>query len=166
MGELYGEYNLMTNEWTDGLGSTLIRNAVADVTPDKKWVVSDGPAGAQALAAALPSLPALRELYLGGNALGGEVVRDRGLQPPREVRLRQRTRARGRGARLVARRRRRLGLLGRAAVEARPRWRRAGGGLLGAVRGCGRSRPDYRGRSRGDALRPRSRPPRTALHPA
>jgi dynein heavy chain len=29
MGELYGEYNLQTNEWTDGLGSTLIRNAVA-----------------------------------------------------------------------------------------------------------------------------------------
>jgi dynein heavy chain len=46
MGELYGEYNLMTNEWTDGLGSTLIRNAVADVTPDKKWVVFDGPVDA------------------------------------------------------------------------------------------------------------------------
>lgn len=25
MGELYGEYNLMTNEWSDGLASTLIR---------------------------------------------------------------------------------------------------------------------------------------------
>ena len=46
MGELYGEYNLMTNEWTDGLGSTLIRNAVADTTPDKKWVVFDGPVDA------------------------------------------------------------------------------------------------------------------------
>jgi len=29
MGELYGEYNLGTGEWTDGLGSTLIRNAAA-----------------------------------------------------------------------------------------------------------------------------------------
>ena len=46
MGELYGEYNLMTNEWTDGLGSTLIRNAVADPTMEKKWVVFDGPVDA------------------------------------------------------------------------------------------------------------------------
>eukprot|EP00955_Chlamydomonas_euryale_P064842 359090-Chlamydomonas_euryale.AAC.1 len=46
MGELYGEYNLLTNEWTDGLGSTLIRNAVADTAPDKKWVVFDGPVDA------------------------------------------------------------------------------------------------------------------------
>ena len=37
MGELYGEYNTMTNEWTDGLGSTLIRNAVSDTTHEKKW---------------------------------------------------------------------------------------------------------------------------------
>ena len=46
MGELYGEYNLMTNEWTDGLGSTLIRNAVADTAIDKKWIVFDGPVDA------------------------------------------------------------------------------------------------------------------------
>ena len=38
MGELYGEYNLMTNEWTDGLGSTL--SATPPLTYlDKKWVV-------------------------------------------------------------------------------------------------------------------------------
>ena len=36
MGELYGEYNLLTNEWTDGLASTLIRQAVADTTDDRK----------------------------------------------------------------------------------------------------------------------------------
>jgi dynein heavy chain, axonemal len=46
MGELYGEYNLLTNEWTDGLGSTLIRNAVNDSTPDKKYVCFDGPVDA------------------------------------------------------------------------------------------------------------------------
>jgi dynein heavy chain, axonemal len=46
MGELYGEYNLLTNEWTDGLGSTLIRSAVADTTPDKKFVCFDGPVDA------------------------------------------------------------------------------------------------------------------------
>lgn len=46
MGELYGEYNLLTNEWTDGLGSTLIRTSVADTTPDRKWTVFDGPVDA------------------------------------------------------------------------------------------------------------------------
>jgi dynein heavy chain len=43
MGELYGNYNLLTNEWTDGLGSTIIRNANSDQTDDKKFVVFDGP---------------------------------------------------------------------------------------------------------------------------
>ena len=43
MGELYGNYNLMTNEWTDGLGSTIIRNANGDTSDDKKFVVFDGP---------------------------------------------------------------------------------------------------------------------------
>jgi dynein heavy chain len=46
MGELYGEYNKLTNEWSDGLGSTLIRSAVADTSPDRKWVVFDGPVDA------------------------------------------------------------------------------------------------------------------------
>ena len=46
MGELYGEYNLLTNEWTDGLASTIIRQCVADTTPDRKWVVFDGPVDA------------------------------------------------------------------------------------------------------------------------
>jgi dynein heavy chain len=46
MGELYGEYNLLTNEWTDGLASTLIRQAVADEGPDQHWVVFDGPVDA------------------------------------------------------------------------------------------------------------------------
>jgi dynein heavy chain len=46
MGELYGEYNLLTNEWTDGLASSIIRAAVSDTTPDRKWVVLDGPVDA------------------------------------------------------------------------------------------------------------------------
>ena len=46
MGELYGEYNLLTNEWTDGLGSSVIRGCVQDTTPDRKWVVFDGPVDA------------------------------------------------------------------------------------------------------------------------
>ena len=43
MGELYGEFNELTQEWTDGLASTLIRAAVADESEDKKWTVFDGP---------------------------------------------------------------------------------------------------------------------------
>jgi dynein heavy chain len=43
MGELYGQYNSLTGEWMDGLGSTLIRSAVNDATPEKKWIVFDGP---------------------------------------------------------------------------------------------------------------------------
>lgn len=46
MGELYGEYNLLTNEWHDGLASNLIRAAVADTSPDRQWVVFDGPVDA------------------------------------------------------------------------------------------------------------------------
>jgi dynein heavy chain len=46
MGELYGEYNLLTNEWTDGLASTIIRGAVGDTSLDRKWVVFDGPVDA------------------------------------------------------------------------------------------------------------------------
>ncbi len=46
MGELYGEYNALTSEWKDGLASTLIRSAVTDSTPVRKWVVFDGPVDA------------------------------------------------------------------------------------------------------------------------
>jgi len=46
MGELYGEYNALTSEWKDGLASTLIRSAVTDTTPVRKWVVFDGPVDA------------------------------------------------------------------------------------------------------------------------
>lgn len=43
MGELYGEYSSLTNEWKDGLGSALIRAAIADPSNDRKWVMFDGP---------------------------------------------------------------------------------------------------------------------------
>ena len=46
MGELYGEYNTLTAEWKDGLASTLIRSAVGDASPVRKWVVFDGPVDA------------------------------------------------------------------------------------------------------------------------
>ncbi|XP_060775597.1 dynein axonemal heavy chain 2 [Neoarius graeffei] len=43
LGELYGEYDLSTNEWTDGVLSALMRAACADEKPDEKWIVFDGP---------------------------------------------------------------------------------------------------------------------------
>jgi len=47
MGELYGEYNVLTNEWQDGLASSIIRACVAQSTnEDRRWVVFDGPVDA------------------------------------------------------------------------------------------------------------------------
>ncbi|XP_040604880.1 dynein heavy chain 2, axonemal isoform X1 [Mesocricetus auratus] len=43
LGELYGEYDLSTNEWTDGILSSVMRVACADEKPDEKWILFDGP---------------------------------------------------------------------------------------------------------------------------
>ncbi len=43
MGELYGEYHPLTSEWQDGLASTLIRGAAADLSNARKWLILDGP---------------------------------------------------------------------------------------------------------------------------
>lgn len=43
MGELYGEFNELTQEWTDGLGSTIVRRQVREVTDDKLYIMFDGP---------------------------------------------------------------------------------------------------------------------------
>ncbi|XP_039087571.1 dynein heavy chain 2, axonemal [Hyaena hyaena] len=43
LGELYGEYDLNTNEWTDGVLSSVMRAACADEKPDEKWILFDGP---------------------------------------------------------------------------------------------------------------------------
>jgi dynein heavy chain len=46
MGELYGEVDFNTQEWTDGLASKIMRNASEDQTDDKFWTVFDGPVDA------------------------------------------------------------------------------------------------------------------------
>ncbi|XP_014674130.1 PREDICTED: dynein heavy chain 1, axonemal-like [Priapulus caudatus] len=46
MGQLYGEFDLMTHEWTDGILSSLIRVGSAATDDDKKWYVFDGPVDA------------------------------------------------------------------------------------------------------------------------
>ena len=46
MNELYGNFDLMTNEWTDGLVAMIIRELVGVESPDRKWIIFDGPVDA------------------------------------------------------------------------------------------------------------------------
>ncbi|XP_065175861.1 dynein axonemal heavy chain 2-like isoform X2 [Sycon ciliatum] len=43
LGELYGEFDLSTNEWTDGVLSSVMRQICADEKPDEKWLLFDAP---------------------------------------------------------------------------------------------------------------------------
>ncbi len=43
MGELYGEFNELTQEWVDGLASTMIRAAAMTESTSRNWTVFDGP---------------------------------------------------------------------------------------------------------------------------
>lgn len=43
MGELYGQFDEITHEWTDGLLPRVIRDCIADTSADKKWIIFDGP---------------------------------------------------------------------------------------------------------------------------
>ncbi|XP_076295130.1 dynein heavy chain 2, axonemal kl-2 [Lasioglossum baleicum] len=46
LGELYGEYNLSTGEWHDGVISSIMRKTCSEDTPDEKWILFDGPVDA------------------------------------------------------------------------------------------------------------------------
>ncbi|XP_030634236.1 dynein heavy chain 1, axonemal [Chanos chanos] len=46
MGQLYGEFDLLTHEWTDGILSSLIRGGAASMDEEKKWYMFDGPVDA------------------------------------------------------------------------------------------------------------------------
>nr|CAD7588833.1 unnamed protein product [Timema genevievae] len=46
LGELYGEVNLFTLEWKDGLLGIMVRLAVQCTTDDHQWVICDGPVDA------------------------------------------------------------------------------------------------------------------------
>eukprot|EP01135_Chromosphaera_perkinsii_P005558 Nk52_evm107s352 gene=Nk52_evmTU107s352 len=43
LGELYGEFDLATSEWSDGVLSNVMRTVCSDEKTDEKWVLLDGP---------------------------------------------------------------------------------------------------------------------------
>ncbi|KAJ3073482.1 Dynein heavy chain 1, axonemal [Podochytrium sp. JEL0797] len=46
MGQIYGEFDQQTHEWTDGILPCLMREGIEDGLPDKKWYCFDGPVDA------------------------------------------------------------------------------------------------------------------------
>lgn len=46
LGELYGEVNLGTGEWLDGVLSSIMRKICSDESSTKKWMLFDGPVDA------------------------------------------------------------------------------------------------------------------------
>nr|XP_012223058.1 PREDICTED: dynein heavy chain 2, axonemal-like [Linepithema humile] len=46
LSELYGEYNLSTGEWLDGVISSIMRKTCSEDTADEKWILFDGPVDA------------------------------------------------------------------------------------------------------------------------
>eukprot|EP00106_Octopus_bimaculoides_P014248 XP_014781690.1 PREDICTED: dynein heavy chain 2, axonemal-like [Octopus bimaculoides] len=43
LGELYGEFDLSSNEWSDGVLSSIMRQTCSDEKKDEKWIIFDGP---------------------------------------------------------------------------------------------------------------------------
>ncbi|XP_049940877.1 dynein axonemal heavy chain 1-like, partial [Schistocerca serialis cubense] len=46
LGQLYGEFDALTHEWTDGILASLVRGGASAEDDDKRWYVFDGPVDA------------------------------------------------------------------------------------------------------------------------